>query len=234
MRNFCTWGHHWKTPIDNFSIFPKSLPGIKTPKKDELIILGSPLGLNSQADILERKSTNWKKLDAHYGFFMLKNCFSMPKLLYFLRTSTGFNNPDLLEWDDKTVREGLSKVCNVNFDNISSTQLALISEMGALGVSFPSLLALPAFLASAFSASDFLTTNFSETFEDVSFTKALEKWLSLTIEQESRPLDGTQKNWTQPVFVKTAQEVISRMNHKRSGHGNMFERKRSNYSFEWT
>ena len=63
--------------------------------------------------------------------------------------------------------------------------------------------------------SDFLTTIFSETFESVSFTKALEKWLSLTNEQES-PLGGTQKNWTQPVVVKTAQKSNSRMDGKRS------------------
>ena len=145
---------------------------------------------------------------------MLKNCFSLPKLLYFLRTSTCFNHPALLEKYDKTVRDGLSKVCNVNFDDISSTQLALPAEMG-VGVLSASLLALPAFLASAFGASDFLTTIFSETFEDVSFTKALERGLTLTNEQES-PLDGTQKNWTQPVYVKTAQDLTSRMDDKRS------------------
>ena len=78
-----------------------------------------------------------------------------------------------------------------------------------------SLLALPAFLASAFGASDFLTTTFSETFEDVSFTNSLGKWLSLTTEQES-PLDGTQNNWTQPVYVKTAQDMISRLDVRRS------------------
>ena len=66
------------------------------------------------------------------------------------------------------------------------------AELGGLEVSSARLLALPAFLASAFGASDFLTTIFSRTFEDVSFIKALEKWLSLTNEQES-PLDGTQK-----------------------------------------
>ena len=81
--------------------------------------------------------------------------------------------------------------------------------MGCLRVSSASLLAVPACLVPAFGAGDFLTTIFSETFEDVSFTKALEKWLSLTNEQES-PLDGTQKNWTQPVFVETAQDLISR------------------------
>ena len=66
-------------------------------------------------------------------------------------------------------------MCNVNFDDISSTHLALLAEMGGLGVFSASLLALPAFLASAFGASDFLTMIFSETYEDVSFTKVLEK-----------------------------------------------------------
>ena len=143
---------------------------------------------------------------------MLKNCFSLPTL-YFLRTSTCFNHPALLENYDKTVRDGLSKVCNVNFDDVLSTQMALPAEMGCLGVSSASLLALPAFLASAFGASDFRTTISSETFEDVSFTKVLLKWLSLTNEQEN-PLNGTQKTWTQPVYVKTAQDLISRMDDK--------------------
>ena len=97
--------------------------------------------------------------------------------------------------------------------------------MGGLGVLSAALLALPAFLTSAFCASDFLTTIFSETYEDVSLTKALEKWLSLSNEQES-PLDGIQKKITQPVCVKTAQDLISRMDDKCSkifnGHQGKF------------
>ena len=108
---------------------------------------------------------------------MLKNCFSLPKLLYFLRTSTCSNHPALLDKYLKIMRDRLSKVCNVNVEDISSTQLALPAEMGGLGVSSASLLALPAFVASAFGACDFLTTIFSEPFEDVS-------WLSLTNEQK--------------------------------------------------
>ena len=60
--------------------FQKLCPGIKLPKKDELIILGSPLGLKSQADLLEMKINEMEKLigiieklDAHHGLFMLKN-----------------------------------------------------------------------------------------------------------------------------------------------------------------
>ena len=71
-------------------------------------------------------------------------------------------------------------MCIVNSDDISSTQPALPAEMGGLEASSASLLALPAFLASAFGASDFLTTIFSGSFEYVSFTKTLEKWLRLT------------------------------------------------------
>ena len=84
-----------------------------------------------------------------------------------------------------------------------------------------SLLALPAFLASAFGASDFRTTIFSETFEDVSFTNALEKWLSLTNQQEI-PLDGTQKNWSQ--------ELISRMDDKRS---KVFNAHQGKFGSQW-
>ena len=82
--------------------------------------------------------------------------------------------------------------------------------MGGLGVSSACILALPAFFASAFGASYFPTTIFLETIEDVSFTNALEKWLSLTNEQKS-PFDGTRKNWTQLVYVKTVPDLISRM-----------------------
>ena len=48
--------------------------------------------------------------------------------------------------------------------------------------------------------------------------------MSLTNEQEC-PLDGTQKNWTQPVYVKTAQDLISKMDDKRSKVFNLHQGK---------
>ena len=55
--------------------FRKLCLGIKTPKEDELINLGSPLGSKSQANLLEKKINELEKvngivekLDAHYGF----------------------------------------------------------------------------------------------------------------------------------------------------------------------
>ena len=59
--------------------FQKLCPGIKTPKKDELIILPSPLGPKSQAHLLEKKINELEKvngivekLDSHYGFYVEK------------------------------------------------------------------------------------------------------------------------------------------------------------------
>ena len=55
--------------------------------EEELLILGSPLGkfcqkelLDEQIKELEKISDVIDKLDAHYGFYLLKNCFNMTKL----------------------------------------------------------------------------------------------------------------------------------------------------------
>ena len=142
---------------------------------------------------------------------------------------TCFNHSAILGKYDKTVHDGLSKVSTVNFDDIWSTQLALPAEIGYLGVSSASLLALSVFLAIASGANDFLTTILSGTFEYVSFTKTLEKKLKLTNEQKSH-LDGTQKNWTQPVYVEIAQDLISRIDGKRS---NVFDAHQSKFGSQW-
>ena len=52
--------------------------------------------LNKKKIELQRLSEAATKLDAHFGFYLLKNCFSPPKLLYFLRTSPCFEELDLL------------------------------------------------------------------------------------------------------------------------------------------
>ena len=56
--------------------------------KDELIILGSPLGQKSQADLLEKKINELEKvngivekLDAHYGFFYVEKLLQFAKVV---------------------------------------------------------------------------------------------------------------------------------------------------------
>ena len=59
----------------------------------------------------------------------------------------------------------------------------------------------------------------------------LQKRLNLTIEKES-PLDGTQTNWTQPVYVKTAQDLISRMDDK-DKRSKIFNAHQGKFGSQW-
>ena len=142
------------------------MPQNKIKTKEELLILGSPTGelcrkelLDEKIKELEKISDVIDKLDAHYGFYLLKNCFSMPKL-YFLRTSPCFLQNDFLERYNKLLRNSLCKVTNVKMDDNQFLQAVLPAAKGGLGVSSARLLPLTAFLASAVGAKDALSEIF--------------------------------------------------------------------------
>ena len=105
--------------------------------RENLEILGSPMGASARRDLLNKKMIELQKLsevvtklDAHYGFYW-KNCFSLPKLLHFLRTSPCFEEVDFLQQYDSIIRKSLSKICNVNFDESSYTQAILPVSKGS-------------------------------------------------------------------------------------------------------
>ena len=133
------------------------------------------------------------KLDAHYGFYLLKNCFSLPKLLYFLRTSPCFEEMDLLQQYASIIRKSLSKICSVKFDESSYTQAILPVSKGGIGIASASQIALPAFLASATGAKRALSCILLEDYVDASFEKALDLWLTRANLTEA-PSDSIQKH----------------------------------------
>ena len=70
--------------------FEEICPGIKVEDRENLEILGSPMGVNARRVLLnikmielQRLSEVLTKLDAHYGFYLLKNCFSLPNYCTF-------------------------------------------------------------------------------------------------------------------------------------------------------
>ena len=79
------------------SEFNSVCPGIIVTPKEELELLGAPLGAVSRKRLLEKKvedfetmSSNLEKVEPHTALFLLRNCFSIPKILYYLRTSECF------------------------------------------------------------------------------------------------------------------------------------------------
>ena len=70
--------------------FRKICPNINIKIKEKLLILGSPIGELCQKEMLDEKVKELEKildviykLDAHYCFYFLKNCFSKSTFLYF-------------------------------------------------------------------------------------------------------------------------------------------------------
>ena len=150
--------------------------------------------LNKKMIELQRLSEVVTKLDAHYGFYLLKNCFSQPKQLYFLRTSPCFEELDLLQQCDSIIRKSLSKICNVNFNESSYTRANLpVSK---------------AFLASATGAKCALSCILPENYVDASFEKALNLWLTKAILSEA-PSDFIKKHWTSPLSNDTFDQLIT-------------------------
>ena len=150
------------------------MPQNRSKTKKELFILGSPLGEFFRKELLGEKITELEKvsdvidkLDAHYRFFLLKNCCSMPKLLYFCVRALVFCKKKIRQVSKKFVMQGRY----VKMDDNQFSQAVLPAAKVGLGVSSARLLALPAFLASAVGAKDawneiFCLERVDETYDD--------------------------------------------------------------------
>ena len=94
-----------------------------------------------------------KQIDNHEALFLLQNCFSMPKLNYFLRTAPCFQEGKILENYDKIICESLTEILNIQLSESAWEQASLPIAKGGLGLRPALHVALAGFLSS-FSASD--------------------------------------------------------------------------------
>ena len=142
------------------SEFNKISPLIETPGIDNLIILGAPVGnltisnvLSDQIADLERMCLRLKNIEAHHAFFLLKSSFSIPKLLYILRSSPCLNYPELLAKYDDILYSSLESICNIRLDIDARKQASLPAALGGLGLGSASVLAICGYLSSVGSSS---------------------------------------------------------------------------------
>ena len=107
------------TVIDNFKLV---LPDLKITPIEDSIILGSPISakgvrseLQSKLCALKRMISKLNLIDPHQAFVLLKNSFTIPKLTYILRSSQAFQQDDLLQEFDMTVKNSMSWITNIDF-----------------------------------------------------------------------------------------------------------------------
>ena len=94
-------------------------------RPEDMTLLDAPIlkglaidkALFIKIDDLTRAVSTLTQLQAHDGYTLLRNCFSMPKLLYILRTYRRSSN-HLLAKFDMVLREGLTKILNIDLDDV--------------------------------------------------------------------------------------------------------------------
>ena len=157
--------------------------------------------------------TDWhilENVDGHHALFLLRNCLSLPKLLYFLRTASCFKEEDLLREWNKFVVSAVSRCANVRLDANSQLQSLLPSSSGGLGLTSAFHLALPAFLASAVGCGRLTQTILSkfDISDDADITFAFASWSSKTGLQNVPSQPELQKTWTAPIYKMLSSELL--------------------------
>lgn len=127
-------------------------------------LLGAPIlssdklnsALINKVDALSIIGTRLSLMPAHDALFLLKNCMSIPKLAYILRSSPCAGHPQLIRYDEE-IRNILSTSLNIVISDQCWMQASLPVRWGGLGVRSAVSLAPSAFLASAASTDELQT-----------------------------------------------------------------------------
>ena len=135
--------------------FDDLFKGIKILNKSELSLLGAPIFpeaintiLNPKLENLKLMASRLNEIDNHEALFLLRHCFAMPKLTYFLRTSPCFLEQDTLEKFDKIIKDTLVNILNISLPDTAYKQATLPIAKGGLGLRLATEIALSGFLSS--------------------------------------------------------------------------------------
>lgn len=185
--------------------FDEVSPGIAI--VEHLTLLGAPISESSTKIVWKKKLEELKflferltSLDSHHiSFFILKNCFALPKLTYFLRTTPLWNHQDLIEDIDSCIESTLQTLTNCQLDTQQRILSSLPIRCGGLGIRRVKDVFLPAFLSSINASYEIITLMLRspelEISEIADYNEALLQWNRSQTELPVIP--SSQKSWDQ-------------------------------------
>lgn len=203
---------------NNTILAAPALAGFSFVNQDELTLLGAPvLGdtalnycLTKKVDDLKRATKRLQLLESHDALFLLKNCLSIPKMTYILRTSVASDSHQL-DTFDKTMKEALSNVINVDLNNFQWLQATLPTRYGGLGIRSAVDLASSAFLASATQTLELQSRILPERLhciEDHALVKALSCWQKHAETEPPITNRGKQRQWDSFIIERKFNDLI--------------------------
>jgi hypothetical protein len=167
--------------------------------------------LQQKVDQIQLLVERLPTLQAHTALFLLKNCLSIPKMIYLIRCSPTFKEPQLLIQFDSIMRSALEQITNVTLDDDAWAQASLPVSRGGLGIRSAIDLSVPAFLASVFYTSG-LVSSILRSVPYIPYKDsedAFVKWSNTTGLTEA-PLSNLQRDWETPVLEKLSSSLLEK------------------------
>ncbi|XP_065318826.1 uncharacterized protein LOC135926824 [Gordionus sp. m RMFG-2023] len=183
----------------------------------ELTHLGSPVGgheaistfLHSTLDILLKLEDIFTLLPSHKSFFLLKNFFFIPRILYALRSTPIFKYPIPLQTYEKGIKDLTEKIVNIRFNETAWAQATLPTKFGGLGIRSPHDLAITTFILSSLLTKPITTSHNSK--EDLSLIVAMDIWKTRINADSHPPTTHRQKDWDATVVARCVETLLSSM-----------------------
>jgi hypothetical protein len=205
--------------VDKFRAIAPSIIHVSTSKAG---LLGAPIGSSDEIDVvLSKKITDFKRLAcrlkqlcSHDAFYLLKNCFSLPKLQYILRCAPCYNSSVLFNYDN-LIRDTVQSILNVTFTETIWQQATLPVRNGGIGVRLATQVALPSFLSSVASSSELVMQllpprlHSTAGVNDHLFFAAVDSWKQRTGQDQLPEIIITQRAWDKPLVGVAVERVLS-------------------------
>ena len=202
-------------------------PDLLVVNSDNACLLGSPIGgmasinsiLQTKIQSLEVFKRNLTTLHSHDALCLLRHAFSLPKVLYVLRTAPCFCS-SLLSDFDVIQRSLLESICNIQLSERSWLQASLPVNSGGLGIRSAVMLAPSAYLASAAGSSCIIRSVLPTHLSDALYPfheEALQLWRGYHDQAPPESTTATQqKQWDLPVVEASFQTLLRNADAKSS------------------
>lgn len=141
--------------------------------------------------------TRIKEVKFHVAYYLLKNCLSIPKLAYILRTTPSWKSMTLLKNMDFCIKQCLEELINTSLDESKWKLASLPIRYGGIGIRKVEDLALPSYLSSVNSVSALVQKILPKQIKDITeiacYKEALVLWQESYLSVPPHPI--FQRNW---------------------------------------
>ena len=150
-------------------------------------------------------------ISSHHALFLLKNCFTLPKLLYILRTSPCSGHPLLQSFDELQIYL-LRSLLNIRLDDRASQQASLPVCFGGIGIIKATSIASSAYISSKLSCAELeaslLPDHLPLSPSPGNLDHAFSNWKACS-NTDALPSFTRQRDWSVAVFQNIQQSLLS-------------------------